>query len=152
MNLPQVARLMAGFARLFALAQVPALGMALCEEGSAELSTVTGFSVGLVTGIAVSLALGAIGRGDRSQIFRRETIAVTGLSWFLAGLVGAVPFWVSGLLAPVDAFFEAMSGLTTCGATVLGSGGNLDIEATPASLLLWRAMLQWIGEIGRAHV
>ena len=148
MNLPQVARLMAGFARLFSLAQLPALGMALWEDERVGLSPVMGFTAGLVGGLGASFALSAIGRRDRTQIFRKETIAVTGLSWFLAGLIGAVPFWVSGLLGPVDSFFEAMSGLTTCGATVLGSGGNLDIEATPSSLLLWRAMLQWIGGAG----
>ena len=84
------------------------------------------------------------GGGDAQQ-----TIAVAGLSWFLAGLLGAVPFFASGLLSnPIDAIFEAMSGLTTCGATVLGTGGNMRIEDVAPSLLLWRAMLQWIGGIG----
>ena len=148
MNLPQVARLIAGFAGLFSLAQVPALATAIGEQPHQELAPATGFAVGLGVGVAAAVLLRLIGRRDQTQIFRRETIAVAGLSWFLAGLIGAVPFWVSGLLAPVDAFFEAMSGLTTCGATVLGSGGNLDIEATPASLLLWRATLQWVGGAG----
>ena len=148
MNLPQVARLIAGFAGLFSLAQVPALATAIGEQPHQELAPATGFAVGLGVGVAAALLLRLIGRRDQTQIFRRETIAVAGLSWFLAGLIGAVPFWVSGLLSPVDAFFEAMSGLTTCGATVLGSGGNLDIEATPASLLLWRATLQWVGGAG----
>ena len=148
MNLPQVARLIARFAGLFSLAQAPALVVALSEERAAPLSPTTGFVTSLAAGLAAATLLSLIGRRDRSQIFRRETIAVAGLSWFLAGIIGAVPFWASGLLTPVDAIFEAMSGLTTCGATVLGSGGNLDIEAVPQSLLLWRAMLQWIGGAG----
>ncbi|MEC8653394.1 MAG: TrkH family potassium uptake protein [Planctomycetota bacterium] len=148
MNLPQVARLIARFAGLFSLAQMPALLVALGEGSAGELATASGFGTSLIAGLAVAAALSLIGRRDRGQIFRRETIAVAGLSWFLAGAIGAVPFWASGLLAPVDAFFEAMSGLTTCGATVLGSGGNLEIEAVPQSLLLWRAMLQWIGGAG----
>jgi len=44
--------------------------------------------------------------------------------------------------------FESVSGLTTCGGTVLGTGGNATPELTPQSLLLWRAMLQWLGGIG----
>jgi trk system potassium uptake protein TrkH len=148
MNLHQVARLMAGFAGLFSLAQLPALISALNEDNRSELTPFAGFAASLAVGLGVSGALWLVGRRDRSQIFRRETIAVAGLAWFLAGAIGAIPFWVSGLLAPVDAFFEALSGLTTCGATVLGSGGNPDIELVPPSLLLWRAMLQWIGGAG----
>ena len=43
----------------------------------------------------------------------------------------------------IDPFFEAMSGLTTCGATIL-----TDIEALPRSILLWRSTIQWIGGLG----
>ena len=139
---------MAGFAGLFSLAQLPALISALNEDDRSELAPFAGFATSIAIGLAVSGLLWLVGRRDRSQIFRRETIAVAGLSWFLAGAIGAVPFWVSGLLSPVDAYFEAVSGLTTCGATSLGSGGNLEIEAVPPSLLLWRAMLQWIGGAG----
>jgi len=149
MNLNQVARLMAGIAGFFTLAQLPPLVSALCETPSSTQSPCTGFAVSMATGFVVATALWLIGRRDQTQIFRRETIAVAGLSWFLAGLLGAIPFWTSGLLAnPIDAFFEAMSGLTTCGATVLGSGDNVSVEAVAPSLLLWRALLQWIGGIG----
>jgi len=148
MNLPQVARLIAGFAGLFSLAQLPALALALSEDSAADVAPVTGFVTSLAAGLFIAGVLRRIGKSDQEQIFRRETIAVAGLSWLLAGLIGSVPFWASGLLTPIDSFFEAMSGLTTCGATVLGSGGNIDIEATPSSLLLWRAMLQWIGGAG----
>jgi len=139
---------MAGFAGLFSLAQLPALVSALTEDNHSDLSPVTGFATSLVVGLAVAGTLRLLGQRDRTQIFRKETIAVAGLSWFLAGMIGAIPFWVSGLLGPIDAFFEAMSGLTTCGATVLGSGENMDIELVQPSLLLWRSMLQWIGGAG----
>lgn len=149
MNLNQVARLMAGFAGFFTLAQLPPLVLALSETSSSTQSPCTGFAVSMAVGFVVATALWLIGRRDRTQIFRKETIAVAGLSWFLAGLLGAIPFWVSGLLGnPIDAVFEAMSGLTTCGATVLGSGDNVSVEAVASSLLLWRALLQWIGGIG----
>ncbi|MFN3241229.1 MAG: TrkH family potassium uptake protein [Planctomycetota bacterium] len=148
MNLHQVARLMAGFAGLFSLAQLPALVSALTEGRRDDLSPVAGFTTSIVAGLAVAGTLWLLGRRDRTQIFRKETIAVAGLSWFLAGMIGAIPFYVSGLLSPIDAFFEAMSGLTTCGATVLASGENMQIDEVAPSLLLWRAMLQWIGGAG----
>ncbi|MCK5940619.1 MAG: TrkH family potassium uptake protein [Planctomycetes bacterium] len=149
MNLNQVARLMAGFAGLFSLAQLPPLVSALTEDNRSALAPIAGFASSIVVGLVVAGLLWLAGRRDRTQIFRKETIAVAGLSWFLAGMIGAIPFWVSGLLDnPIDAFFEAMSGLTTCGATVLGSGGNIDIDQVAPSLLLWRSMLQWIGGIG----
>lgn len=149
MNLHQVARLMAGFAAFFTLAQLPALVMALLEPGHPELLPVTGFLVSIVFGAAVSVGLWLYGRRGEPHIYRREAIAVAGLSWFLAGALGAVPFYVSGLLpSAADAWFETVSGLTTCGATVLGSGPNPAIDTSPDSLLLWRALLQWIGGIG----
>lgn len=149
MNLPQVARLMAGFAGLFTAAQVPALVYALLEPASPRFQPIAGFGSSIVIGAAVAALLWRWGRSDRGQVYRKEAIAVAGLSWFLAGLLGAIPFQWSGLLPhAVDAAFETISGLTTTGASVLSSGANPDIPDTPGSLLLWRAMLQWIGGIG----
>lgn len=149
MNLRQVARLMSGFAGFFTLAQVPSLGFALAETRHPTLHPVAGFTTGMATAAAVTVALWLYGRSDRGHVFRKESIAVAGLAWFLAGVLGAIPLWSSGLLpATTDALFESISGLTTCGATTLGSGPNMAIADVPASLLLWRAMLQWIGGIG----
>jgi trk system potassium uptake protein TrkH len=70
-------------------------------------------------------------------------LAVT-LAWVGASLVGAVPFLAAGTFSsPLDAFFEAMSGFTTTGATLIA-----DIEAQPDGLLMWRSMTQWMGGIG----
>ncbi len=139
---------MAGFAGIFTLAQLPPLVSAFTEDTQSSVSPCTGFVVSIVIGFVVAGLLWWIGKRDTTQVFRKETIAVAGLSWFLAGVLGAVPFLASGLLSnPIDAFFEAMSGLTTCGATVLGPP-NMDIVDVAPSLLLWRALLQWIGGIG----
>lgn len=64
--------------------------------------------------------------------------------WAVSVTVAAVPFWLSPLsMTTAGAYFEAMSGLTTTGATVLS-----ELDAMPRSFLLWRAMLQWLGGIG----
>src|SRR3546814_20146875 len=69
------------------------------------------------------------------------------LSWVALSAVGALPLVFSGLgLSYADAFFEAVSGLTTTGSTVLVGLDNL-----PPGILLWRAMLQW-GERQRVVV
>ncbi|MEO6596277.1 MAG: potassium transporter TrkG, partial [Planctomycetota bacterium] len=149
MHLAQVARLMAGFAALFTMAQVPPLVFALQEQAPAHLAPIGGFVASMVIGAVVAALLWLAGRAAEGHTFRKEAIAVAGLAWILASLLGAIPFQWSGLLRdPIDAVFETVSGLTTCGATVLGSGGNSIIEDTPRSLLLWRAMLQWIGGMG----
>jgi len=149
MNLAQIARLMAGFAAFFTLAQVPCFVYALREAEHPTLHPVAGFTGSIVIGSAVAILLWMAGRTDRGQVFRKEAIAVAGLSWFLASMLGAIPLQWSGLLpSSFDAVFEATSGLTTTGATVLGSGPNLPIADSPQSLLLWRALLQWIGGIG----
>ena len=74
----------------------------------------------------------------------KEMFIITSSSWFWVGLMSAVPFYFSGLdLSFTDAVFESISGLTTTGATIF-----VHVDSLPAGLLLWRALLQWIGGIG----
>jgi trk system potassium uptake protein len=66
------------------------------------------------------------------------------LAWTLAALLGGVPFLIEGTFhSVVDSSFEAMSGFTTTGATLLS-----DIEAQTPSILFWRSMTHWLGGIG----
>ena len=74
----------------------------------------------------------------------KEGFGVVGLSWLVIGLIGALPYLVSGVFSNVaDAIFESMSGLTTTGASVLEN-----IEALPKSLLFWRSFTHWLGGMG----
>lgn len=79
----------------------------------------------------------------RSEPSRRGALATVLLLWLVVPLFGATPYLLSGLLGPVDALFESLSGFTTTGASVLTS-----LETAPVSLLLYRAMTQWLGGIG----
>lgn len=77
----------------------------------------------------------------------RQAFLLTPLSWFSVAAVSALPFYFSdfgivGRSVP-DSFFEAVSGITTTGATVITR-----LDAAPPGLLLWRALLQWMGGIG----
>ncbi|WP_456368495.1 TrkH family potassium uptake protein [Geoglobus sp.] len=72
----------------------------------------------------------------------KEGYAIVGIGWLLIALAGSVPYMYYHL-SPVDALFEAMSGFTTTGATVIDR-----IEDMPRSLLLWRSLTQWLGGMG----
>ncbi len=65
-------------------------------------------------------------------------------AWFLAGVLGALPFFLSGSLSNFsEAYFESVSGFTTTGSSVFAS-----VEALPRALLFWRAMTHWLGGMG----
>lgn len=74
----------------------------------------------------------------------RQAFVLTTLCWIITPTFAAIPFSFSDLnLSYTDAFFEAMSGVTTTGATIITG-----LDAAPPSILLWRALLQWLGGIG----
>jgi trk system potassium uptake protein TrkH len=74
----------------------------------------------------------------------QQAFLLTALSWLSIAIFGSLPFVFSSLeLSITDSFFESMSGITTTGSTIISN-----LEAAPRSILLWRAMLQWLGGIG----
>jgi trk system potassium uptake protein TrkH len=74
----------------------------------------------------------------------RQAFVLTTMSWIVIAAFGALPFMFSNLeLTYTDAFFEAMSGITTTGSTVVTG-----LDSAPPGILLWRALLQWLGGIG----
>jgi trk system potassium uptake protein TrkH len=74
----------------------------------------------------------------------QQAFLLTALSWLSISIFGSLPFIFSDLnFSFVNAFFESMSGITTTGSTIIS---NLD--EMPKSILLWRAILQWLGGIG----
>ena len=73
-----------------------------------------------------------------------QAFILTALSWISIALFGSLPFIFSDLsLNFTDAFFESMSGITTTGSTII-----TDLDNAPKGILLWRAILQWLGGIG----
>ncbi len=97
----------------------------------------------LVTGF-IAGALILTNRGTLPPLSAKQAFVLTSLSWLSLTGFAALPFAFSGLnLSYTDAFFEAMSGLTTTGATII-----TDLDNAPPSILLWRALLQWFGGIG----
>ncbi len=96
---------------------------------------VTGFFGGVFT-------LAAKGRIERLNL--RAAFVLTVATWLVLPAFAALPFVLRpDALSVTDAVFEAMSGLTTTGATVMR-----DLDSQPRGILLWRAILQWIGGVG----
>ena len=92
--------------------------------------------------IGVMLMLTA--RSRARNLNQRQAFILTALSWTIIPAFGALPFTFSELeLSYTDAFFEAMSGITTTGSTVLTG-----LDFAPPGILIWRALLQWLGGIG----
>lgn len=89
-----------------------------------------------------ALFLSNVGDIKKITIIQGYLIPVT--CWFIAPLVCALPLYGNGDIKTIyDAVFEATSGITSTGSTILK-----DIEAQPKSVLLWRAMLNGLGGIG----
>lgn len=82
--------------------------------------------------------------GKEQQLGLREAFLLTTLTWVLIAIFSSIPIYISDSgLSFTDSFFESMSGITTTGATVIE---NLEIQSK--GILIWRALLQWLGGIG----
>ena len=107
------------------------------EENSTFLS-----SSALTTFIGILLILTNLEENRKLNL--QQAFLLTTLSWLSIAVFGSIPFIFSDLnLSIVDSFFESMSGITTTGSTII-----TDLESTPKSILIWRAILQWLGGIG----
>ena len=96
-----------------------------------------------VTWITSWWMLGA-GRKAEHRVGEREGYVIVATVWVVYSLFGMLPFWLSGVLPDLtNAWFETMAGFTTTGATVIR-----DVTTVTHSILLWRAMMQWIGGMG----
>ncbi len=102
------------------------------------------FSVAAATALFVGVSMMLTSRATWTSFSLRQAFIMTNLAWLVVAIFGALPFAFSELeLSITDAFFESMSGVTTTGATVI-----VGLDFAPPGILLWRAILQWLGGIG----
>ena len=119
-----------------------------CGEGDVLALTVST----IITAISGFILISA-GRGSNSTKYNNKNIdnfeikdsfIIVTVTWILFAVFGMLPFLLNGTVKTVpDAFFEAMSGITTTGATVLN-----DIDEQPHGILFWRSVMQWLGGLG----
>ncbi len=127
------------FCVLFSLSVIPpALVSLWYSDGEANhfaLSFVAIFTLGLVLWLPA--------RGRLSDFKRRDGFIIVTLFWVVLSLLSAIPLALSPHFNFVDAFFEAVSGFTTTGATVI-----IGLDQLPPSILFYRGELQWLGGMG----
>lgn len=165
MNLRLLSLLMGRIAFLVAATMafsLPWAGPNWSGTGEWEIRGVVGLTVSIAIALAVGLVLSFLGRGSNGQLYRKEAMAVVGLSWILATILGALPFLFSvthrsGRLEEstivdsvpmnvADAIFESASGFSTTGATVIT---NLESpELVPRCILFWRSTTHLLGGLG----
>src|SRR5918999_268024 len=110
-----------------------------------EWSDVAGFIVAFVATVLVGALMrraGGAAAGDVDRLRRVEGLAIVATTWLVIAQLAAIPYIWAGL-GEIDALFEAMSGLTTTGATVL-----VDFSAYGRGIFFWRALTHWIGGLG----
>jgi len=92
----------------------------------------------------VGIALSVSNWGRAGELSTKQAFLLTTVSWVALTAFAAIPFtWSSLQLSYTDAFFEAMSGITTTGSTII-----TDLREAPPGILLWRGLLQWLGGLG----
>ncbi|GAB6164395.1 TrkH family potassium uptake protein [Thermostilla marina] len=162
MNTRLIFRLLGWIAILVAAAMCFSLPWAFPAFGETDTFELRGF-LGMLGAICISAIIGVgmiyLGRGSSKQrLLRKEAIAVVGLSWILASLLGALPFWFSETIRELDdegrpvymtffdGVFESASGFSGTGASVLT---ELDDPAfVPRTVLFWRSETHFLGGLG----
>lgn len=140
MNRRLVFRILGTILLIEALAMAPSLLIALvCGDGDA---LALGVTMGALC--VIGLPLWILIKPIKPNLRAREGFVVVALSWVLLSAFGALPFVISGAIPNyVDALFEAVSGFTTTGATIMT---NFD---TPLrGIMFWRSFTHWIGGMG----
>lgn len=141
MHLAIICKVLGLLLMLFSISLLPPIGVALWYGDQGHWTFLLAFAITLITGLLLWYPTHDLQRELRT----REGFLITALFWLVLALFGCLPFIFFGAteLSLVDAFFEALSGLTTTGATVL-----VDLDKLPRSLLYYRQQLHWLGGIG----
>ena len=95
----------------------------------------------LVLAIAVVGFLLYLIKPQKRRMHAKEGFIIVALAWIVMSMVGALPYVISGLLPNyINAVFEAVSGFTTSGVTIVA-----DVEIASHAVLFWRSLTHWIG-------
>ncbi len=100
------------------------------------------FFISLVISLVIGLLLNSIKTPNRI-LYAKDGFAIVAISWILISIIGAIPFVIDVKISFADAFFEAVSGLTTTGATIFQ-----DVEHLSKGILFWRSFMHFIGGMG----
>ena len=126
---------------------VLAFFMALCAVASPLMGTNEGLLAMLGSATICATTGGALnlyGRGVKPSIGRKEGFVFVAITWLATCTFGALPFVIETGMSPIDAFYEAVSGFTTTGSTILPV---IEDRLSPA-VHMWRLSTHWLGGLG----
>ena len=140
MNIKLLFRLLGAILLVEAAAMLPSLLIAVgYGEGDALSSLIT-----ILLLVAVGAPLRLFIKTEHTNLRAREGFLVVSLAWVLLSVFGALPFVISGVIPNfIDALFEAVSGFTTTGASIMTI-----VEGQPHGIMFWRCFTHWIGGMG----
>ncbi len=141
MNYKMIGRFLALILAIEAVFMIPAMLIGVFTgDGNTAMSFL--WTILIASALAVLFAL--LTRRARNGFFAIEGLVCVGASWIVMGLVGCLPFFISGYIPNyIDALFEIVSGFTTTGASILSN-----VESLPKGLLYWRSFSHWLGGMG----
>jgi trk system potassium uptake protein TrkH len=126
------------FSSLFML--IP-LAVSFAHKGYDFTALVISFLLTLVSGVVLYFVTRS---REKIELKHRDGFAVVTISWLMVSLFGSLPYMLSGISPSfTNAYFEAMAGFTTTGASVFSNLENL-----PEGILIWRSLTQWMGGMG----
>jgi trk system potassium uptake protein len=145
MNYRIIIKVVGGLLALLGLTQGVCLLYSWIDYTFADgTNSIRAFGISTLASTVVGLTCILIGRRTRKELLRKEAIAAVGVGWLACTFFGAIPYMLAEpSLSVVDSIFESMSGFTTTGASVIN-----DLDKISNSILLWRALTQWLGGMG----
>jgi len=141
MNLFSVQRILGLLLVLFSFTMLPPIGVSLYYGENNHAPFIDAFTVVLIAGLIIWFPV----RKHMRDLRLRDGFLVVALFWVVLGIAGAAPLVISESpnISVTDAIFEAVSGFTTTGATILTG-----LDELPKSVLYYRQQIQWLGGIG----
>jgi len=141
MHLRVVLRILGQLLMLYSVTMLPPVAVSVYYRDGQAPAFIGAFGIILVVGLAAWLSA----RNDRRELRLRDGFLVAAVFWLGLGAFSATPFLLATTpqMSVVNAFFEAVSGLTTTGSTVLQG-----LDFLPKSILYYRVQLHWLGGMG----
>ena len=139
MNYGMIMKVLGSLVLSEAAAMSIALGISIYYRSGDTQAFLTTIIIMVVFGLLMSKL-----RVKNRYLKAKDAITIVTFGWFIISIFGALPFVISGVLPSfIDAFFEAVSGLTTTGATVIQN-----VEILPKGIIFWRSFMHWMGGMG----
>ena len=141
MNYKMMGRFLSEILLVEGVFMIPALCISLF---CGEYHSAWAFLLSILIVMAIASGMYAFCRKAEQAFYAREGLVCVGLSWIAMGLLGCLPFFLSGEIPSyIDAFFEIVSGFTTTGASILP-----EVESLSGGILYWRSFSHWLGGMG----